>query len=134
MTSGISAVYIHTTLKLGEVTLSIVRDGTIRLDGGALYGAVPKVVWNTLSPADKRNRVAVGLNCLLVRTAGKNILVDTGAGAKRPDRLRDAYGLNGNKLLNGLKKHGLTARAIDKVVLTHLHFDHVVGCTKLDRS
>ena len=121
-------------MKFGATSVDIVSDGSFLLDGGAVFGQVPKAYWELQMKPDRKNRVRMGLNCLLIQTPTANILVDTGAGAKRPDRLRDAYGLNGNKLLNGLKKHGLTARDIDKVVLTHLHFDHVGGCTKLDRS
>ena len=76
----------------------------------------------------------MGLNCLLIRAQGKNILVDTGAGSKRTDRLKEMYGLNGNKLQKSLRNVGLTARDIDYVVLTNLQFDHGGGCTKLDRS
>ena len=130
LTSGISAPYIHTTLKLDEVALSIVRDGTIRVDGGALYGAVPKVVWNTLSPADKRNRVAVGLNCLLVCSAGRNILVDTGVGNKHPAKRKQNYAMKAGELVQELRAHSLGVDDIDIVVLSHLHFDRAGGCTK----
>ena len=121
-------------MKLGAISVDIVSDGNFLLDGGALFGQVPKTVWELHMKPDRKNRVRLGLNCLLIQTPGANILVDTGAGAKRSERLKDAYGLNGNKLVSGLRRHGLTARDIDKVVLTHLHFDNVGGCTKLDRS
>ena len=83
---------------------------------------------------DRKNRIRMGLNCLLIQTQDTNILVDAGAGSKRTDRYRDQYGLNGNKLTKGLKAHSLSPRDIDVVLLTHLHFDHAGGCTKLDRS
>ena len=121
-------------MKSGPNSVNIVSDGTFLLDGGSVFGQTPKAVWEFQMKPDRKNRIRLGLNCLLVQTPSANILVDTGAGQKRSDRLRDMYGLNGNKLLKGLKKLGLTARDIDLVLLTHLHFDHVGGCTKLDRS
>ncbi|MDA1349408.1 MAG: MBL fold metallo-hydrolase, partial [Chloroflexi bacterium] len=83
---------------------------------------------------DRRNRIRLGLNCLLVQTPETNILIDTGAGSKRTEKFKDLYNLNGNKLLRGLRALGLTARDIDIVILTQLQFDHGGGCTKLDRS
>ena len=108
----------------------MVSDGTIGLDGGALYGVVPKVVWNKLSPADGRNRVTVGLNCLLIRVGGKNILVDTGVGNKHTLRRKNAFAMKAGGLVGDLMAHGLGVEDIDVVALTHLHFDHAGGCTK----
>ena len=121
-------------LKLGSTSISIVTDGSYLIDGGSVFGPVPKAEWEQHMKPDRKNRIRLGLNCLLIQLPDMNILVDTGAGSKRTDKLKDTYGLNGNKLLRGLKKSGLTARDIDIVVLTHLHFDHGGGCTKLDRS
>ena len=121
-------------MKLGATSVDILTDGTFLLDGGTLFGQVPKVHWEAHMKPDRKNRVRLGLNCLLIQTPGTNILVDTGAGSKRSDKFKDLYGLNGNKLLKGLKALGLTARDIDAVVLTHFHFDHSGGCTKLDRT
>ena len=121
-------------MKLGGTSVNVVSDGTILVDGGSVFGQVPKAHWELQMKPDRKNRIRMGLNCLLVQTPTMNVLVDTGAGSKRSDKFRDLYGLNGNKLLKDLKKLGLTARDIDAVVLTHLHFDHGGGCTKLDRS
>ena len=121
-------------MNLGSTSVHIVSDGTFLLDGGTVFGQVPKTMWETSVKPDRRNRIRLGLNCLLIQTPGANILVDTGAGSKRLDRFRDIYGLNGNKLLRELKKLKLTPRDINFVVLTHLHFDHGGGSTKLDRS
>jgi glyoxylase-like metal-dependent hydrolase (beta-lactamase superfamily II) len=124
----------YDTLNIGTTSVNIVSDGTFLLDGGCVFGQVPKAQWELYTKPDRRNRIRLALNCLLIQTPNANILVDTGAGSKRPEKLKEAYGLNGNKLLKGLRALGLTARDIDIVVLTHLQFDHGGGCTKLDRS
>jgi glyoxylase-like metal-dependent hydrolase (beta-lactamase superfamily II) len=118
----------------GTTSVNIVSDGTFLMDGGCVFGQVPKAQWETYVKPDRRNRIRLALNCLLIQTPTVNILVDTGAGSKRPEKLKEAYGLNGNKLLKGLRALGLTARDIDIVLLTHFQFDHSGGCTKLDRS
>ena len=121
-------------MNVGTTSINIVSDGTFLRDGGSVFGRVPKSQWELLIKPDRRNRVRLGLNCLLIQTPKMNILVDTGAGSKRPDDLKEAYGLNGNKLLKGIKNLGLSAGDINLVVLTHLQFDHAGGCTKLDRT
>ncbi|MFQ5875020.1 MAG: MBL fold metallo-hydrolase, partial [Dehalococcoidia bacterium] len=93
---------------------------------------VPKPLWEKRVRADRRNRVQLGLNCLLVQSNSMNILVDTGVGRKEPEKTKDIYGLATGRLLRGLKSHGLTPRDISIVALTHLHFDHVGGCTRYD--
>ena len=121
-------------MNLGTTSINIVSDGTLMLDGGSVFGQIPKSQWEVQVKPDRRNRIRMGLNCLLIQAPGKNILIDTGAGSKRTDRLKELYGLNGNKLQKSLRNVGLTARDIDYVVLTNLQFDHGGGCTKLDRS
>src|ERR1700722_12566799 len=83
------------TLNLGDLEFHILVDGKVYLDGGAMFGVVPKVLWEKKAPADARNRIEMALNCLLVRAGGKNILVETGAGGKMSPKLRDIYGLDG---------------------------------------
>jgi len=104
------------------------------MDGGCLFGQVPKTEWESQIKPDRRNRIRLALNCLLVQTPEFNILVDTGVGSKRQDKMKELIRLNGNKLLRGIKARGITARDIDAVILSNLHFDHSGGCTKLDRS
>ena len=117
-------------MKMGDIDLVFVSDGTMRLDGGALFGIVPKVIWNKLNPADRRNRVLIGLNCLLIRAVGKVILVDTGLGNKHPLRRRNIYAMKAGGLIKGLKALGLGPEDVDTVLLTHLHLDHAGGCTR----
>ena len=121
-------------MKFGTTSVNIVSDGTLLLDGGSVFGQVPKPQWELHFKPDRRNRIRLGINCLLIQTPESNILVDTGAGSKRAEKFKELYGLNGNKLLKGLRSLGLTARDIDIVILTDLHFDHGGGCTKLDRT
>ena len=121
-------------MNFGTTSIDIISDGTFLVDGGTVFGQIPKSQWEQQVKPDRRNRIRLGLNCLLIQTPEMNILVDAGAGSKRAERLKEKYSLNGNKLMKGLRTLGLTARDIDIVVLTHLQFDHGGGCTKLDRS
>jgi glyoxylase-like metal-dependent hydrolase (beta-lactamase superfamily II) len=119
-------------VRLGSLTINVVSDGTFKLDAGAMFGVVPKTLWERKMRADRRNRIQLGLNCLLVQTNNHNILVDTGIGRKETEKQKDIYGLAAGRLLRGLKELGLGPRDIDLVILTHLHFDHVGGATRLD--
>ena len=121
-------------MQLGGTFVDAISDGTMTIDGGSIFGQVPKSEWELYMKPDRKNRVRVGLNCLLIRSPAGNILVNTGGGNKQAEKLKDSHGLQGNKLLKGLKKLGITARDIDTVVLTDLQFDVAGGCTKLDRS
>jgi len=121
-------------LKVGTTLVNIVSDGTYLMDGGAVFGQLPRAVWELHVRPDRKNRIRLGINSLLVQMPGLNVLVDTGAGTKQLNRFKDDYSLNGNKLLREIKKHGLTARDIDVVVMTNLLFDQSGGCSKLDRS
>ena len=112
----------------------ILSDGVLKLDGGSVFGQVPKVDWETNVPTDRKNRITLGLNCLLLQVGGKNVLVDTGVGPKENDKDKENLGLVPSRLLKGLKGVGLTPKEIHAVILTHLHFDHCGGCTKLDRT
>ncbi len=121
-------------MQLGTTTVDVVSDGTYMMDGGTLFGQVPKTLWEQQLKPDRKNRVRLGLNCMLIQTPTINILVDTGAGSKRAEKLKDRFDLNSNKLIRQLKNLDITARDIDVVILTHLHFDTAGGCTKLDRE
>jgi glyoxylase-like metal-dependent hydrolase (beta-lactamase superfamily II) len=117
-------------MRVGDTELTLLSDGAIRLDGGVLYGVVPKETWKHLTPADRSNRVRVGLNCLLIRTKDENILVDTGVGNKHPLRRKNAFAMKAGDLVNDLRTHGLGVEDIGIVALTHLHFDQAGGCTR----
>ncbi|MBM3924825.1 MAG: MBL fold metallo-hydrolase [SAR202 cluster bacterium] len=115
-------------------SIRLISDGTMKRDGGCMFGQVPKAVWENRIVTDRRNRMTLNLNCLLIQLAGKNILVDTGIGSKEVEGLRDEYGLGPSRLVKSLKALGVSPNQIDIVILTHLHFEHTGGCTKLDRT
>ena len=116
-------------MKFGELELFVVSDGTFRLDGGAMFGTIPKILWERTNPADDRNRILMGLNCLLIRTSTENILVDTGLGNAYDEKFAFLYGVDKSQteLLRSLAAAGVQAADISKVILTHLHFDHGGG-------
>jgi len=121
-------------MQLGNIQVRVISDGSYLLDGGLVFGQVPKVVWERDAKPDRKNRVRLGLNCLLIQTPERNILIDTGVGARHPERNKELYGLSSSKLLRNLRANGLTVRDIDTVVLTCLHFEHAGGITRLDRQ
>jgi glyoxylase-like metal-dependent hydrolase (beta-lactamase superfamily II) len=121
-------------LKLGNLEFHILLDGHVYLDGGAMFGVIPKVMWEKKTPADTRNRIQLAMNCLLIHAGGKNILVETGAGGKMSPKLRDIYGLDGPFLDDRLRDHGLDRTEIDIVINTHLHFDHCGGNTRVEKD
>jgi glyoxylase-like metal-dependent hydrolase (beta-lactamase superfamily II) len=118
-------------MKLGSIELHILNDGAYRLDGGAMFGVVPKPMWERVAPADERNRISMTMNALLIRAAAQRILVETGAGDKWTDKRRDIYGFAGTRLLPQLADHGIEPDDIDIVINTHLHFDHCGWNTRI---
>ncbi len=117
-------------MKLGKFTLISLSDGTFWLDGGAMFGVVPKVIWEKLNPADELNRIELGLNPLLIQTGEKNILIDTGIGDKFDEKFKKIFRVDKSQhLLNSLGNIGLKPEDIDIVINTHLHFDHCGGNT-----
>jgi len=128
-------------LTLGDFELSIVSDGTYPLDGGALFGVVPKVMWSRKVTAaygtdfavDDKNCVTTGLNSLLIRTGKQTILVETGMGNKLSDRMIKFYGQPAQLLAN-LAAGGVAPEDIDIVINTHLHFDHCGWNTIRDKD
>ena len=118
---------------VGGTAVHLLSDGNVKIDGGVVFGQVPKVHWQEWLPPDRRNRVRLGLNCLLVSTGGRNYLIDTGCGGKHPDSVRDGYGLTTSHLLQSLKAQGIMPQDIHGVILSSLRFEHTGGCTRWDR-
>ena len=117
-------------MKLGAFEIYPLSDGSFRLDGGAMFGVVPKALWQRCCAADELNRIPLSLTCLLIRTHGKNILVDTGLGSKEDPRFKEMFAVDRAISLElSLKRLGLSRDDIDLVINTHLHFDHAGGNT-----
>jgi glyoxylase-like metal-dependent hydrolase (beta-lactamase superfamily II) len=120
-------------MRLGDLELRLLSDGEFRMDGGTVFGVVPRVLWERISQPDDRNRVRMGLNILLIRANGKTILVDTGIGSKLGRKLREIYRLDRSvDLLSSLNAAGLEPGDVDLVINTHLHFDHCGGNTRFE--
>lgn len=117
-------------MKLGAFEIYPVMDGRFRLDGGAMFGVVPKALWQKCCPADELNRIPLSLTCLLIRAHGRNILVDTGLGDKEDAKFQSLFAVERTATLQeSLKQHGLSRNDIHMVINTHLHFDHAGGNT-----
>lgn len=105
-----------------------IHTGNFKLDGGAMFGVVPKTIWNKLNPADENNLCSWAMRCLLIEEGGRLILVDTGIGTKQDAKFFGHYHLHGHQSLDGsLAEHGFHRNDITDVFLTHLHFDHCGG-------
>jgi glyoxylase-like metal-dependent hydrolase (beta-lactamase superfamily II) len=112
--------------------LYTVNTGYFKLDGGAMFGVVPKSIWNRINPADENNMCSWALRCLLVETDNRLILIDTGMGEKQDAKFFGHYYLHGDDTLDkSLQQHGFTRNDITDVFLTHLHFDHCGGAIDL---
>ena len=108
-----------------------VNVGNFKLDGGAMFGVVPKSIWNKTNPADKNNMIDIASRCLLIEDGNRLILIDTGMGTKQSDRFFNYYYRWGTDSLDGgLAKHGFCREDVTDVFLTHLHFDHCGGCVQ----
>ena len=122
-------------MKLGAFEIYPVSDGRFRLDGGTMFGVVPKVLWEKCCAADELNRISLSLTCLLIRANGKNILVDTGLGSKEDDKFHRMFGVDRTPtLLESLKRLNLGREDIHMVINTHLHFDHAGGNTMKEEN
>jgi glyoxylase-like metal-dependent hydrolase (beta-lactamase superfamily II) len=113
--------------------LFTINTGYFKLDGGAMFGVVPKSIWNKINPADENNMCTWALRCLLIQDENRLILVDTGIGDKQDEKFFGHYFLHGDDTLQkSLAAHGFTTDDITDVILTHLHFDHCGGAIKRD--
>ncbi|HEX9710315.1 MAG TPA: MBL fold metallo-hydrolase, partial [Candidatus Thermoplasmatota archaeon] len=123
------------TTTVGSLVVHALEAGLQHLDGGAMFGVVPKPLWDKRIPADERNRIPLALRCLLVEAPGALVLIDTGVGNKESVKFRDIYGVDNEgsptRLEDALRAAGFTPDDVDVVVSTHLHFDHAGGNTVL---
>jgi len=116
--------------RLGRYDCTIVRTGTFALDGGAMFGIIPKPLWEKKIPADAENRIAMATNCLLLQDGTRTALVDCGMGQKWSDKQKAQFKVD-DELDAALAEAGVVTADVTDVVLTHLHFDHAGGLTHL---
>jgi len=118
------------TIRLGDIDIVTVSDGFFYLDGGAMFGVVPKTFWQTKAPPDERNRIRMAMRCILLRGA-RTMLIDAGCGDKMTARQADIYRFERDfNLSHALAAAGAAPESIDIVLATHLHFDHAGGFTE----
>ena len=129
------------TRQLGDFRIHALDAGSQKLDGGAMFGVVPKPLWEKRIPADDRNRIPLAMRCLLVETADALVLIDNGAGNKENEKFIDIYGIDNlssdparfpTRLEEALAHVGYAVDDVDVMLDTHLHFDHAGGNTRVD--
>lgn len=115
-------------MKLGGIDLEIVQDGSFGLDGGAMFGVVPRPLWSRSLPPDSANRVRLCLNCVLIRSGGRTLLVEAGLGRSRPDGFDERFGCERvGRIDERLADLGVEISDVNVLILSHLHFDHAGG-------
>ncbi|HEX8738400.1 MAG TPA: MBL fold metallo-hydrolase [Pyrinomonadaceae bacterium] len=121
-------------MQFGDYRIEIIPDTEFRLDGGAMFGVVPRVVWERVAPPDELNRISLNMNCLFVETPHEKILIETGIGEKWTEKQMQIYGIFRAKPFAEtlFEKTGCQPQDISIVVNTHLHFDHAGGNTIFD--
>ncbi len=117
-------------MKVGKYKLNIIESGIFALDGGAMFGIIPKVLWQKTNPPDEVNRIKMSTRQLLLESDSKKILIDTGMGNKWDEKMKSIYAIDEKISMNSaLTQSGLKVDDITDVILTHLHFDHTGGST-----
>ena len=122
-------------MNINGIDVYLVSDGSFRLDGGAMFGVVPRLLWEKRMSPDDKNRIKMGLWCLLIKANNKNILINTGIGDKFNSRYQDIFEVqHPPSLISSLAEYAVKPADIDVVILTHLHFDHCGGNTSQLRN
>lgn len=126
------------TTSVGSIRIHAIEAGVQQLDGGAMFGVVPKPLWERRIPADVRNRIPLALRCLLVEAPNALVLIDTGVGNKEDEKFHEIYGIGNagdpTRLEDGIRHAGFDPSDVDIVLDTHLHFDHAGGNTFVDEA
>jgi len=139
MTSPAASPLVQTRT-IGRWRVHAIQAGGQKLDGGAMFGVVPKPLWERRIPADERNRIQLGMRCLLVEHESGLVLIDTGAGNKESAKFHDIYGIENagaagvTQLEDGLRQLGVGPSDVGLVINTHLHFDHAGGNTRREED
>ena len=124
--------------RVGSLRIHAIEAGVQQLDGGAMFGVVPKPLWERRIPPDTRNRIPLALRCLLVEAPQALVLIDTGIGNKEDEKFRDIYGVSNRgsptRLEDGIRDAGFDPSDVEIVLNTHLHFDHAGGDTFRDED
>lgn len=123
-------------MKFGEYRVEVVPDCEFRLDGGAMFGVVPRNLWSQTCPPDDQNRIRMNMNCLFIEGRGERILIDTGIGDKWSEKHRAMYGIDRKRSFNESLREiaGVDSKDISIVINSHLHFDHAGGNTNFEAS
>ena len=123
-------------MQIGDYDIQLIKCGEFRLDGGAMFGVIPKTLWQKEFPADENNRILLALNTLLVVGNGRVILIDSGTGNKFSEKYVNIYGIDFKKysLTKSLSEKNIQPEDVTDVILTHLHFDHAGGTTYYDSA
>ena len=120
--------------KIGNWKLKILETGDFKLDGGAMMGTVPKVLWEKTNPSDKLNRIDLSLRCLLLDDGNRRVLIETGIGNKFNEKFKEMFAIkqSHSPLSDTLSNYGYIPTDITDVIITHLHFDHAGGAIRLN--
>jgi len=123
-------------LKIGGYEIFTVETGYVSLDGGAMFGVIPKSFWDKTNPADNLNRIQLAMRILVIKNDERTILVDTGVGTKMNEKLSKIYNVDHSKfdLSGSLANKGIKLEDVTDVIITHLHFDHAGGATYYDNN
>ncbi len=111
--------------------VTVLRAGGFRLDGGGMFGIIPRTFWSTWIVPDESNRIGLSCNCMLLDDGSRKVLVETGCGDKWTPKDRAIYQMEVRTVVDALAEHGVSPDDIDDVVVTHLHFDHAAGLTRV---
>ncbi len=122
-------------MRFAKFEIFSIVENSFKIDGGAMYGVVPKIIWQKFNPPDESNLVKLDMNLLLIKTDGENILIDAGMGDALSERQKKMFGIEkASNLKKKLSQNHLTPEDIHLVLLTHLHADHAGGVIKLDKD
>ncbi len=121
-------------MKIGKFEISVIETGYLSLDGGSMFGVVPKTLWNKTNPADDFNRIILSMRLMLIKWQNRIIITDCGVGNKLNEKLTKIYNIDHSKndLPSSLRKSGIVPEQVTDVLITHLHFDHAGGATFYD--